>query len=262
VIGGGIINMASNWSNINNFAEGLNYFTTGAVGYGVATFNPALGAGILASGNLLTKGIYGDLPEINSIGDIAGIVTSTALDFAGAYGTGTLVKGYTVFNAGSYLTNAEINALGVDVSTRAAGGIGIRSVTTKQVIQSTTTQAATQILKASSSKLAANLIKAGIQRPFNSAAHHIVAGGSTNRYAQLSRNILQRAGVRIDDAANGVFLPKNLSLPNPPASIHSTLHTNSYYENVYNRLVRVPLSEVNKQLAIIRNQLLQGTFPY
>ena len=72
-----------------------------------------------------------------------------------------------------------------------------------------------------SKKLANNLIKNGIERGADQAAHHIVAGGS--KYAKDTRKILARFNISVNDAANGVFLDK---------SIHSKLHTKEYYQKV------------------------------
>ena len=76
-----------------------------------------------------------------------------------------------------------------------------------------------------SKKLANNLIKNGIERGADQAAHHIVAGGS--KYAKDTRKILARFNISVNDAANGVFLDK---------SIHSKLHTKEYYQKVYDIL--------------------------
>lgn len=82
--------------------------------------------------------------------------------------------------------------------------------------------------KASSVKLAENLKAAGVERPIGAAAHHIVAGAA--RVAQPARDVLQKFNIGINNAVNGVFLPANVNSPNPAGStVHSTMHTNSYY---------------------------------
>jgi hypothetical protein len=58
-------------------------------------------------------------------------------------------------------------------------------------------------------------------------AHHIVAQGATNRFAVAARDILEKAQIGIDDAINGVALPK---------SFHAGLHTLGNYQNVASRL--------------------------
>ena len=72
-----------------------------------------------------------------------------------------------------------------------------------------------------SKKLVNNLIKNGIERGENQAAHHIVAGGS--KYAKDTRKILAKFNISVNDAVNGVFLDK---------SMHSKLHTKEYYQKV------------------------------
>ena len=72
-----------------------------------------------------------------------------------------------------------------------------------------------------SKKRANNLIKNGIERGENQAAHHIVAGGS--KYAKDTRKILAKFNISVNDAVNGVFLDK---------SMHSKLHTKEYYQKV------------------------------
>lgn len=77
-----------------------------------------------------------------------------------------------------------------------------------------------------SRKLANNLIKSGVDRGSNQAAHHIVAGGS--KYAKDTRKILAKFNIGINDAANGVFLDK---------SKHAGLHTKEYYKKVHDYLL-------------------------
>lgn len=63
--------------------------------------------------------------------------------------------------------------------------------------------------------LGKNMVNAGITRPANTAAHHIVA--ATEPLAAIARRILAREGIDINAAENGVFLAKNLNFANPPA---------------------------------------------
>lgn len=58
--------------------------------------------------------------------------------------------------------------------------------------------------------------------------------------AAPAREVLKRWGIGINDAANGVFLPATLKSPNPiGAAVHSTLHTEAYYQAVNRALRRV-----------------------
>ncbi|MGB5103060.1 MAG: RHS repeat-associated core domain-containing protein, partial [Steroidobacteraceae bacterium] len=58
-------------------------------------------------------------------------------------------------------------------------------------------------------------------------AHHIVAKGATNEWARSAQDVLKKAGIGIDDASNGVALPK---------AFHAGLHGKSYYQAVSQRL--------------------------
>lgn len=106
--------------------------------------------------------------------------------------------------------------------------------------------------------LARALAAAGHVRPPGTAAHHIVAGSS--RYGAHARAILQRFGIGINDAANGVFLPASRAAPNGAgAAVHSTLHTSTYYQTVNNLLGRASTrAEAEAALEAIRQKLLSG----
>ncbi len=68
-------------------------------------------------------------------------------------------------------------------------------------------------------------------RPAGAATHHIVAGGA--EAAAPARAVLQRFGIGINDAVNGVFLPASRAAPNAAgAAVHSTVHTRAYYQAV------------------------------
>lgn len=110
----------------------------------------------------------------------------------------------------------------------------------------------------SSAVLGDNLVASGVARPANSAAHHIVAGGSQR--AAPARAALDRFGIDINRSANGVFLPANRAVPNPSGSaVHSTLHTNRYYDEV-NRLLggATTRQEALDVLDYIRGELVAG----
>ncbi len=120
--------------------------------------------------------------------------------------------------------------------------------------------ATTQILGKGpdSTTLGKNLEATGITRPDNTAAHHIVAG--TDKRAATARAILKKEGIDINAADNGVFLPRSSKYAKPPATTHSKVHTNKYYENLTSRLQNSP--DVKNELLLIRDELLKGTFPY
>jgi RHS repeat-associated protein len=105
---------------------------------------------------------------------------------------------------------------------------------------------------ASSSKaLGQALEAAGYARPAGSAAHHIVAG--TAKKAAPARAMLQRYGIGINEASNGVFLQ---------TSVHARIHTTAYYEAVNIAAAqsanRMQLIEV---LSAIRQSISSGGFP-
>lgn len=102
------------------------------------------------------------------------------------------------------------------------------------------------------------LESAGHVRPPETAAHHIVAGSAPG--AQPARDVLQRVGVDINSADNGVFLPRSSAAPNPGgAAVHSRLHTRSYYETVNDRLSTVSTrDEAVEVLNSLRQSLLGG----
>jgi hypothetical protein len=106
-----------------------------------------------------------------------------------------------------------------------------------------------------------NLVKSGVARPPNTAAHHVVPVKDPR--AAVARTILRREGIGIDSAPNGVFLPMNRGVPNPTgATVHSTVNTNRYHEEILNRLSSVAPGKVVNALAQIIRELLNGTFPH
>jgi hypothetical protein len=72
--------------------------------------------------------------------------------------------------------------------------------------------------------LAAKLEEAIGPRPRGHEAHHIIPKGM--KEAAEARQILEDAGIDINDPRNGVWLPKDTAVPNPSAvEIHSMVHT-------------------------------------
>jgi RHS repeat-associated protein len=113
----------------------------------------------------------------------------------------------------------------------------------------------------SSARLASSLQAAGFARPVQSAAHHIVAGSA--RAAAAGRQVLNRFGININSAANGVFLPANRRSANAAgAAVHSTLHTQAYYAAVNMRLAAATTrAEAEAILLSIQRNLLSGKGP-
>lgn len=100
------------------------------------------------------------------------------------------------------------------------------------------------------------------------AAHHIVSWYS--REAAQSRLILKAVGLDIDQAENGVWLPRfKKHVPHkamPFAHPHSATHTGSYYLNVFHLLRDTMADGLGRQgikdaLDAIAEELTEGTFP-
>lgn len=111
-------------------------------------------------------------------------------------------------------------------------------------------KAASRLARGRPSKvLDKSMQKAGMVRPADYVAHHIVAHGS--KKASVARRILKRFGIDVNSSVNGVYLP---------ASVHQRLHTNRYYATV-EELLRVASSkkEVVEILNYIRTALEKGT---
>lgn len=132
---------------------------------------------------------------------------------------------------------------------------------TEEVAEQAAPRAAGALSKPSSRALGRNLEAAGLDRPADAAAHHIAAGGA--KRAAGAQSVLQRFGIDINTAENGVFLPKNLDALNPTgAAVHSTLHSNAYYSAVDDLLGQATTrAEALEALDYIRTELLAGRFP-
>lgn len=110
--------------------------------------------------------------------------------------------------------------------------------------------------------LGQNLVNSGTARPAKTAAHHIVAGGSNNADAVSARQKLVNVGLGINEAANGVFLPCRAG-STAPGAWHPSLHTNTYFANVWARIQNATTKQqVIDLIAGIRQQLLNNTFPF
>lgn len=115
--------------------------------------------------------------------------------------------------------------------------------------------------KTPSEILGGNLEAAGVPRPPDTAAHHIVPYG--DRRAQRIRDLLGSFNPPIDlnSAANGVFLPSRPG-STAPGAYHPSLHSDDYYNAINRDLGRIN----NRDRAIdilnrIRESLLDGTYP-
>lgn len=94
----------------------------------------------------------------------------------------------------------------------------------------------------SSKKLGKNLKATGIEAPWGeeaaakARAHHIVMGGSDYDSAEEARIILANAGIDINEAANGVFLPSSAEFIDLGKAIHNGYHPEKYSDWVRDRL--------------------------
>jgi len=116
-----------------------------------------------------------------------------------------------------------------------------------------------------SSILGKNLEAIGVARPGPGtvAGHHIVAHG--DQRAVNIRSILQREGIDIDEAANGVFLPRSSKFADQMPELgppHSRIHTDNYYSALETRLGSVAPGEVRDELQRIAVELVTGDFPW
>ena len=97
-------------------------------------------------------------------------------------------------------------------------------------------------------------------------AHHIVARLAF--HAARAREIMFAWGIAINDAANGVFLPRNLFIQHivgTGATAHGILHTRLYYFQITMRLEAAAdqsAAAVRAVLAGIKSELLASVFPF
>ncbi|HKT03689.1 MAG TPA: polymorphic toxin-type HINT domain-containing protein [Rugosimonospora sp.] len=111
----------------------------------------------------------------------------------------------------------------------------------------------------SADKLRKALEAAGYPEPSTPhSPHHIVAGNSPR--AAPARAQLDKFKIGVNDAANGVWLPRSGKSPNPNGlSVHSRVHTNEYYDYV-NKMMEAANSwlEAVSIIDSIRGELLRG----
>lgn len=116
-----------------------------------------------------------------------------------------------------------------------------------------------------STTLGKNLEAIGVSRPGpgSVAAHHIVAHG--DQRALNVRAILQQEGIDIDEAANGVFLPRSSKFAEQMPELgppHSRIHTDNYYTALEARLGATAPGEIRDELQKIASELISGEFPW
>lgn len=84
------------------------------------------------------------------------------------------------------------------------------------------------------------MITAGKVEPnYPNAAHHIVLSNSNDWRMVSLRSKMEAFGIDINDADNGVFLPRNSSIKEQFAVdeiAHSRVHTEQYKQSIYDVL--------------------------
>lgn len=116
--------------------------------------------------------------------------------------------------------------------------------------------------------LSRNIERAGFAKPKNVCAHHIVAHREPE--ADLARERLYAWGIAINDADNGVFLPRfedqrKRMREFPDATYHGAIHTVVYYARVYQRLLLADDHDSESgraQLRRMKGDMQAGKFPY
>jgi hypothetical protein len=143
------------------------------------------------------------------------------------------------------------------VVAKAATGVAVKAAPVVATVGGAGTIAAQQV--ANSGVLRQAMVQAGKIAPtFQNAAHHIVAG--TAKAAEPARLILQKFGVGINDAVNGIFLPTVRGVSN--AAYHPSIHTAKYYETVNTMLSKAQTkAQATQILKTIADMLSKGTFP-
>ncbi len=114
------------------------------------------------------------------------------------------------------------------------------------------------LLKQNSQELADNMAQAGMGvKPKDYAAHHLIP--ATDSAAQDARDILSDYGIGINDAINGVYLPRPKAKKSTNGIEHNGRHPREYAETINNLIIdadsRGGKEEVIKTLNDIKNKL-------
>ena len=116
------------------------------------------------------------------------------------------------------------------------------------------------------SYLSDNLLKEGRYGDAGTDAHHLIARAHPD--AADARAVLRNYNINIDDAMNGVWLPRNSSVSGARGALHneagSALTSQWYIEEVNRRIVAANAggrAAVLRAMQKIRYDLLNGTFP-
>lgn len=101
---------------------------------------------------------------------------------------------------------------------------------------------------------------------YKNSAHHIVMSNSKDSRMAALRNKMTELKIDINAANNGVYLPTNSKVKSDAgtsAIAHSRVHTNTYKQNVYDRLKDITnKADFESELRKIADELSKGTFGY
>ena len=116
--------------------------------------------------------------------------------------------------------------------------------------------------------LEASLEREGMPRPAGHEPHHIAAASDPR--AARAVEILEEAGIGVNDAPNGVWLPRTSAasrtgsvIQAEAATSHDAVHTARYFSELTERLERArEAGRVLEELEFIRLELQLGMFPW
>lgn len=118
--------------------------------------------------------------------------------------------------------------------------------------------------RASSRVLERNLLAQGMKKGAGFHTHHMVAGADAR--ALKARQILDKFGIDINSAENGIFLPGSDAMKNGykgKLPLHPRIHTKEYHEWVYEQLKRAKSGdEARELLKTIREGIESGKEPW
>ena len=96
-------------------------------------------------------------------------------------------------------------------------------------------------------------------------AHHIVSTRSGGAISEVSRRILRKHGIGIDNFRNGVYLPSSRKTSITRGFIHESVHTLDYHRYVARQLTNADIvggrTGVLLELQKLRRGLIDGTLP-
>jgi hypothetical protein len=107
------------------------------------------------------------------------------------------------------------------------------------------------------------MAKAGQNKPFGWAAHHIVpARDARFPSGEKCRKILEKFGLGLNEAENGVYLPTTLSdAVTSGSTIHGKVHNEAAYAKVFDAISpSVSKTDLIERLDGVRVKLRNGTF--